>query len=125
MKKSSEKSFGILFGIVFLLISLWPLFSSNNLRLWALIISLIFFIITFLKPEILKPLNSIWVKFGEILGKVVAPIVMGIVFFVVLTPISLIVRAFGKDLLGLKITDKKNSYWIRRKKDVGTMDKQF
>ena len=125
MKKSSEKSFGILFGIVFLLISLWPLFSSNNLRLWALTISLIFFIITFLKPEILKPLNSIWVKFGEILGKVVAPIVMGIVFFVVLTPISLIVRAFGKDLLGLKITDKKNSYWIRRKKDVGTMDKQF
>ncbi len=125
MKKSSEKSFGILFGIVFLLISLWPLFSSNNLRLWALTISLIFFIITFLKPEILKPLNSIWIKFGEILGKVVAPIVMGIVFFVVLTPISLIVRAFGKDLLGLKITDKKNSYWIRRKKDVGTMDKQF
>ena len=85
MKKSSEKSFGILFGIVFLLISLWPLFSSNNLRLWALTISLIFFIITFLKPEILKPLNSIWIKFGEILGKVVAPIVMGIVFFVVLT----------------------------------------
>tara|TARA_Y100000591_G_C21470043_1_gene515223 strand:+ start:90 stop:467 length:378 start_codon:yes stop_codon:yes gene_type:complete len=125
MKKSSEKSFGILFGIVFLLISLWPLFSSNNLRLWALIISLIFFIITFLKPKILKPLNNIWIKFGEILGKVVAPIVMGIVFFVVLTPISLIVRAFGKDLLGLKITDKKNSYWIRRKKDVGTMDKQF
>ena len=125
MKKSSEKSFGILFGIVFLLISLWPLFSSNNLRLWSLTISLIFFIITFLKPEILKPLNSIWIKFGEILGKVVAPIVMGIVFFVVLTPISLIVRAFGKDLLGLKITDKKNSYWIRRKKDVGTMDKQF
>ena len=125
MKKSAEKSFGILFGIVFLLISLWPLFSSNNLRLWALIISLIFFIITFLKPKILKPLNNIWIKFGEILGKVVAPIVMGIVFFVVLTPISLIVRAFGKDLLGLKITDKKNSYWIRRKKDVGTMDKQF
>ena len=96
MKKSSEKSFGILFGIVFLLISLWPLFSSNNLRLWALTISLIFFIITFLKPEILKPLNSIWIKFGEILGKVVAPIVMGIVFFAVLTFISLIVRAFER-----------------------------
>ena len=124
MKKPSEKSFGILFGFIFLIISFWPLLSSNNIRLWALIIGFIFFIIAFLNPIILGPLSKIWIKFGEILGKIIAPAVMALVYFFILTPVSLVVRAFGKDLLRLKFS-KKMTYWIKREKKINSMDKQF
>ena len=124
MKKSSEKSFGVLFSIVFLIIAIWPLLDLNPLRYWALVVSLIFLAITLLKQELLKPLNIAWIKFGEILGKVVAPTVMALIFFFVLTPISFIVRLSGKDLLKLKFT-KDQSYWIKRDKNINTMDKQF
>jgi hypothetical protein len=124
MKKPSEKSFGILFGFIFLIISFWPLLSSNNIRLWALIIGFIFFIIAFLNPIILGPLSKIWIKFGEILGKIIAPAVMALVYFFILTPVSLVVRAFGKDLLRLKFS-KKMTYWIKREKKINTMKKQF
>ena len=124
MKKSSEKSFGVLFSIVFLIIAIWPLLDLNPLRYWALVVSLIFLAITLLKQELLKPLNIAWIKFGEILGKVVAPTVMALIFFFVLTPISFIVRLSGKDLLKLKFT-KDKSYWIKRDKNINTMDKQF
>jgi hypothetical protein len=124
MKKSSEKSFGVLFSIVFLIIAIWPLLDLNPLRYWALVVSLIFLAITLLKQELLKPLNIAWIKFGEILGKVVAPTVMALIFFFVLTPISFIVRLSGKDLLKLKFT-KDQSYWIKRDKNITTMDKQF
>jgi|TARA_B110000211_G_C13980187_1_gene508998 hypothetical protein len=125
MKKSSEKSFGILFGLVFLIISFWPLLSSANIRLWALIIATIFFIIAFIKPIILVPLNRSWIKFGEILGMIIAPAVMALVYFLILTPVSLAVRFFGKDLLGLKFSKKKLTYWIKREKNQNTMKKQF
>ena len=125
MKKSSEKSFGILFGLVFLIISFWPLSSSANIRLWALIIATIFFIIAFIKPIILVPLNRSWIKFGEILGMIIAPAVMALVYFLILTPVSLAVRVFGKDLLGLKFSKKKLTYWIKREKNQNTMKKQF
>ena len=88
MKKSSEKSFGILFGFIFLIISFWPLLSSNNIHIWALIIGFIFFIIAFLNPIILGPLSKIWIKFGEILGKIISPAVMALVYFFILTPVS-------------------------------------
>ena len=125
MKKSSEKSFGILFGLVFLIISFWPLLSSANIRLWALIIATIFFIIAFIKPIILVPLNRSWIKFGEILGMIIAPAVMALVYFLILTPVSLAVRFFGKDLLGLKFLKKQDTYWIKRAKKLGSMKKQF
>jgi hypothetical protein len=124
MKKSSEKSFGILFSIVFLIITFWPLLESNPIRYWALAVSFIFLIIALLKQELLKPLNIAWIKFGEILGKIVAPTVMALIFFIVLTPLSLIVRLSGKDLLKLKFS-KDQSYWIKREKNINTMDKQF
>ena len=124
MSKSSEKSFGFLFAIVFLIIALWPLLNSNEVRMWALIPSTIFVSLALFKPLLLKPLNTSWIKFGEILGKFIAPIVMGIVFFIVLTPISFILRIFGKDLLKIKYS-KDGSYWIRRDKEVGSMRKQF
>ena len=123
-KKSSNRSFGLLFFVVFLLIGIWPLFKENDYRLWSLIISIIFLILGLLNSKLLKPLNNLWIKFGEILGKIIAPIVMMIVFFIVLTPVSFIVRLFGKDLLKLKFI-KKNSYWINRKKNIGSMKKQF
>ena len=123
-KKSSNRSFGLLFFVVFFLIGIWPLFKENDYRLWYLIISIIFLILGLMNSKLLKPLNNLWIKFGEILGKIISPIVMMIVFFIFLTPLSFLVKLFGKDLLKIKFI-KKNSYWINRKKNIGTMKKQF
>ena len=122
--KSSNRSFGLLFFVVFFLIGIWPLFKENDYRLWSLIISIIFLILGLLNSKLLKPLNNLWIKFGEILGKIIAPIIMMIVFFIVLTPLSFIVKLFIKDLLKIKFI-KNNSYWIIRKKNIGSMKKQF
>ena len=124
-KKSSNKSFGILFFVVFLGLGLWPLTNDNNPNIYLIIISIIFLILGLLNSKLLSPLNSFWIKFGELLGKIIAPVVMAIIYFLILTPISLIVRLFGKDLLGLKISKQLKTYWIKRKKDLGSMDKQF
>ena len=123
-KKSSNRSFGLLFFVVFFLIGIWPLFKENDYRLWSLIISIIFLILGLLNSKLLKPLNNLWIKFGEILGKIIAPIVMMIVFFIVLTPLSFIIKLFDKDLLKIKFI-KNKSYWINRKKNIGSMKKQF
>ena len=123
--QSSNRSFGILFFVVFLIISLWPLKNGNNLNFYFLIASIIFLILGVLNSKLLSPLNKAWIKFGEILGLIIAPIVMGIVYFVILTPVSLIVRLFGKDLLGLKFLKEKETYWIKRNKKLTSMDKQF
>ena len=124
IKKSSEKSFGLLFSFILLIIGIWPVLFLNSLRVWAFIISIILFSISFLKPSLLKPFHSVWIRFGELLGSIIAPIVMLLVYFLILTPISLVVRVFGKDLLNLKFSNK-NSYWIKREKNSETMDKQF
>ena len=123
--QSSNRSFGILFFIVFLILSLWPLKNGNNLNLYFLITSGIFLILGSINSKLLTPLNKTWIKFGEILGLIIAPIVMGLVYFVILTPVSLIVRLFGKDLLGLKFIKENETYWIKRKKNLTSMDKQF
>jgi len=124
-KKSSNRSFGILFFIVFLGFGLWPLTKEMNPNVFLIIISIIFLILGILNSKVLSPLNNLWIKLGEILGKIIAPVVMALVYFLILTPISLLVRAFGKDLLGLKFLKQQNSYWIKRKKDIGRMDRQF
>ena len=124
-KKSSNKSFGILFFIVFLGLGLWPITNENSPNIYLVIISIIFLILGILDSKLLSPLNSFWIKFGELLGKIIAPIVMAIIYFFILTPISLVVRLFGKDLLGLKFTKQIKTYWIKRKKDLGSMNKQF
>jgi len=123
--QSSNRSFGILFFIVFLILSLWPLKNGNNLNLYFLITSGIFLILGAINSKLLTPLNKTWIKFGEILGLIIAPIVMSLVYFVILTPVSLIVRLFGKDLLGLKFIKEYETYWIKRKKNLTSMDKQF
>ena len=124
-KKSSNKSFGILFFVVFLGLGLWPLTNDNNPNIYLIIISIIFLILGLLNSKLLSPLNSFWIKFGELLGKIIAPVVMAIIYFFILTQISLMVRLFGKDLLGLKFSKQLKTYWIKRKKDLGSMDKQF
>ena len=122
--KNNNKSFGILFFIVFLIIGLWPLINLNPIRIWSLIISLIFLMLAFFQPEFLKPLNGIWMKFGELLGRVIAPIVMFVIFFLVVTPLSFLVRLLGKDLLKIKFNNSK-SYWLQKKNDSSSMKKQF
>jgi hypothetical protein len=124
VKKSSNRSFGIVFTIFFLVIGLWPLLNQNPIRVWSLSLALLFLFLALILPKLLRPLNNAWIKLGEILGKIIAPIIMALVFFIVVTPISFIVRIFGKDLLKLKFT-KNDTYWIKRKKNITTMDKQF
>ena len=123
--KSSNRSFGLLFFFVFLILCLWPLKNSENINYYFLSISLIFLILGTINSKLLSPLNKAWIKFGEILGLIIAPIIMALVYFIFLTPISLIVRIFGKDLIGLKFNKNKETYWIKRKKNIGSMHKQF
>lgn len=121
--QSSVKSFGILFFIVFLLISFWPLINSQSIRIWPLPIALIFLLLGIIKSKILIPLNNAWIKLGEILGLIIAPLVMCMIYFIVVTPIGLLMKIIGKDLLGLKFI-KTNTYWID-KKEKFSMKKQF
>ena len=123
--QGSNKSFGLLFFVVFLIIGLWPLKNGESLNYYFIIASVVFLILGLLNSKLLSPLNKSWIKLGEILGIIIAPIVMALVYFVILTPISIIVRVFGKDLLGLKFLKEKNTYWIKRKKNLGSMKKQF
>jgi len=124
IKISSNKSFGIVFFVVFLLIGLYPLIHDENIRIWSLIISCIFLVLGFLNSSILTPLNLLWFKFGILLGKLISPIIMGFVFFLVVTPTGLIMRLFKKDLLKLKKNNAK-SYWIERSINESNMKNQF
>ena len=123
--QSSNKSFGLLFFAVFLILGLWPLKNGENLNLYFIGDYVGFLILGLLNSKLLSPLNKLWIKLGEILGIIIAPIIMALVYFVILTPVSLIVRALGKDLLGLKFFKNKETYWIKRKKNLGSMKKQF
>ena len=124
IKLPTNRNFGMVFSIVFLLISLWPLLSQNEIRIWSLTISGIFFILGIFNSKLLLPLNKIWFKFGMFLGNFIAPIVMGIVFFLVVTPTGLIMRLLGKDLLNLK-KNNKNSYWIEKDNSNSNLKNQF
>ena len=124
IKISSNRSFGTVFFIVFLLISLYPLLKGNDLRIWSLIISFIFLVLGLINSKILTPLNRLWFKFGLLLGKFISPLIMGIIFFVVVTPIGIIMRLLKKDLLNLKF-NKKETYWIDKSGPKSKMKNQF
>ena len=124
IKISSNRSFGIVFFIVFLLIALYPLLKDNDLRIWSLVISFIFLILGLINSKILTPLNRLWFKFGLLLGKFISPLIMGIIFFIVVTPIGIIMRLLKKDLLNLKY-NKKETYWIERTGPKSKMKNQF
>ena len=123
----SERGFGFVFAAVFAVISLWPLTGGGAVRLWALAIAALFLAAALARPTILRPLKRVWFRFGLLLGRIVSPIVMAVVFCVAITPTALIVRAFGKDLLRLKFDPDAESYWIRRADDdpMGSMKDQF
>ena len=124
VKIGSNRSFGIVFSIAFLLISLYPLINGENLRLWSLIISIVFFVLGIINSNLLKPLNKLWFKFGLLLGKIISPIIMGIIFFLVVTPIGFIMKLLGKDLINLKF-NKEKSYWIEKTGPKSKMKNQF
>jgi hypothetical protein len=123
-KNDSNKSFGILFFIVFLIIAIWPVLTSESIRVWAIILSLIFLVLGIINSKLLTPFKKIWIKLGEILGKFIAPIVMGFIYFLIITPIGLFMRLIKKDLLSIKF-HKEKSYWIKRSKNINTMKRQF
>ena len=124
IKTSSNKSFGIVFFIVFLIIALYPLIKDGDIRLWSLIVSLIFLILGLINSTILTPLNRLWFKFGIFLGKIVSPIILGTIFFLIVTPTGLLLRLFGKDVINLKY-NKNNSYWIKKTGPKSNMKDQF
>ena len=125
IKISSNRNFGLVFFVVFLIVSLWPVINNEPIRVWSVIISLIFLVLGLINSKMLTPLNKLWFKFGMILGNIVAPIVMGILFFLVVTPIGLILRIIGKDILNKKYDKEKETYWIKRETSIGTMKRQF
>ena len=124
IKISSNRIFGIVFFIVFLIIALYPLTYSEEIRIWSAIISFIFLALGLFNSKILTPLNKLWYKFGIFLGKIISPIIMGIIFFLVVTPIGLLMRLLGKDLINLKYNNNK-SYWIEKKGPKSKMKNQF
>tara|TARA_Y100000816_G_C25964521_1_gene503294 strand:- start:378 stop:767 length:390 start_codon:yes stop_codon:yes gene_type:complete len=124
IKIGSNKSFGIVFAVVFGLIAFWPLIKGNDIRLWSLIISIIFLVLGLVNSKILTPLNKLWFKFGIFLGNFIAPIVMSIIFFLVVTPTGIIMKLLGKDLIKLKKNNEK-SYWIEKKNIKSSMKNQF
>ena len=124
IKLGSNRSFGLVFSIVFLLIAIYPLINSDGLRVWSLIIAIIFLVLGLINSKILTPLNKLWFKFGILLGRIVSPVIMGLIFFLVVTPIALIMRIIGKDLLNLKF-NKEKSYWIEKTGPKSKMKNQF
>ena len=125
IKISSNRNFGLFFFVVFLIVGIWPLTSGESIRIWFINISAIFLILGLMNSKLLTPLNKLWLKLGIILGIVIAPIVMGVVFFLVVTPIGLVMRLLGKDLINKKYDKKIKTYWIDRDKNIGSMKKQF
>ncbi len=123
-KLENNRSFGLLFFIVFLIIAVWPVINDNSIRVWSIITSLIFLILGVLNSKILTLPKILWIKLGSILGKIIAPIIMGIIYFFVITPIGLLMRLIGKDLLNLKF-NKDKTYWIKRVNKLNTMKRQF
>ena len=124
IKISSNRSFGIVFFIVFLVIALYPLAHSEEIKVWSAIISLIFLVLGLFNSKILNPLNKLWFKFGIFLGKIISPLIMGIIFFLVVTPIGLIMRLLNKDLLNLRFNNN-GSYWIEKTEPKSKMKNQF
>ena len=124
VKISSNRSFGVVFFVVFLLIALYPVINNEEIRVWSLIVSVIFLVLGLLNSKILNPLNQIWFKFGILLGRIISPLIMAIIFFFVVTPIGLIMRTLGKDILNLRYNTKK-TYWIEKTGPKSKMKNQF
>ena len=124
IKISSNKSFGIVFFIVFLIFSIYPIINDNEIRVWSIVVSIIFLIMGLRNSGYLTPLNIMWCKFGILLGNLISPIVMGLIFFTIVTPIGLLMRIFSKNFLNLK-KNNDNSYWVKTSNQKSKMKNQF
>ena len=125
IKISSNKSFGIVFFIFFIIVSVWLFFKNGEFIIWPIIVAVVFLILGLTNSKLLTPLNKAWNQFGILLGNFIAPIVMGIIFFLVVTPTGLVVRVMGKDLLRLKKNKDKKTYWIHKDDYKTSMKNQF
>ena len=125
IKISSNKSFGIVFFVIFLVVALWPLINEGEIRIWSIVISIIFLFLGLINSKILTPLNKLWFRFGILLGNVFSPIAMGIIYFGVITPIGILMKLIGKDILNLKQNKKSSTYWIKKEKVISNMKNQF
>lgn len=114
VKASSERFFGLMFFVVFLIVALWPLLRQGQMRPIALGIALAFLAVSLVVPAWLAPLNRLWLKFGALLHSITSPIILGVMFFLVITPVGFLMRLAGKDLLRMKFDRDCTSYWIRR-----------
>jgi hypothetical protein len=123
--RPTEKSFGIVFSILFLIIAIYPLTSNHPIHVWSLVLSTLFLILAYIAPKSLTIPNKLWFKFGLLLGSIVAPIVMALVFFTSVVPIGLIMRFIGKDLLKQKIDKNCKTYWQTKEPSASTMQDQF
>ena len=124
-KLPSNRNFGLVFFVFFLIIGLWPLLGTNEIRYWSIFFSVIFFLLGITNSKLLNPLNKIWFNFGILLGKIISPLIMVIIFFLIITPIGVIMRVFGKDILNLKYNKKNKSYWIEKIGPKSKMKNQF
>jgi hypothetical protein len=124
-ERSSPKDFGIIFSIVFLIIALYPLTNSEDVRLWAMVVSAIFLLLAFVASQLLELPNKLWFKFGMLLGSIIAPVVMALVYFIAVLPTGLIMRLLGKDILKQSLDKNTKSYWIERSESMGSMKNQF
>ena len=123
--KENNKGFGLLFFVVFLIIGLWPLLEKGEIRYWSVFISSIFLLLGLINSILLSPLNKIWFNFGKLLSKIITPLIMGVIFFLIVTPIGLIMRVLGKDILSLKYNENSKSYWIEKNGIKSKMKDQF
>ncbi len=123
-KLNTNRSFGLLFFIIFLLIGIWPLKDGENLRIWSIFLSSIFLLLGLINSKFLTPFKIFWIKLGDFLGKLISPVVMSIIYFLILTPTGLIMRLLGKDILKLKKNTNK-TYWQKKDKNVSKMKNQF
>ena len=125
IKSGTERNFGLIFAIVFVIIGLYPVLQGQDIRLWAFITALIFLFFGIFLPKALIVPNILWFKFGILLGAIVAPIIMGIIFILIVTPTGIIMRLLGKDILNQKMKKLVKSYWIKSKENLGSMKNQF
>lgn len=124
-KNSSEKSFGIVFSIVFLLVSIYPLIHSGKMHIWALFVSSMFMFLAYVSPKLLSLPSKLWLKFGLLIGSIVSPIFISVIYYIAVVPTGLIMRLLGKDILKNKLDDNAETYWIKRKEPIGSMKNQF
>lgn len=125
VKLISEKSFGLTFAVVFLLLAILPILFQHPIRLWSLMISLIFYIVTFLSPKLLKPLSLYWLNFGLLLNKIISPVVLLLLYYLAFVPTGLLLKLLKKDILKLKINKLSDSYWNKSDAQISSMKDQF